>query len=96
MAIAVIQTFPATMEQYEAVNEKLGDDPPQGGLVHSAGVLSDGRMRVFDVWETQADYANFFENRLRPAIDEVAGDEAPTPEIEVYELHDLVVAPSSG
>ena len=92
MAIAVIQTFPATREQYDAVNEKLGDDMPQGGVVHTAGVLSDGRMRVIDVWESQGDYESFLENKLRPAIAEVAGDDAPTPEIEIYELIALQVS----
>ncbi|MFL5870541.1 MAG: hypothetical protein ACJ75R_05630 [Solirubrobacterales bacterium] len=91
MAIAVIQTFEATMDQYNAVNEKLGNDMPQGGVVHTAGVLPDGRIRVVDVWESQGDYESFLNDKLRPAIAEVAGDQAPTPEIEIYELHDLQV-----
>ena len=98
MAVMVISTFEATMEMYEAVNAKLPgpENPPQGGLVHTAGILPDGRMQVADVWETDADWQSFRENVLGPAIYEVAGDDAPTPEIVSYELHDFNVAPGAG
>jgi len=96
VAVMVISTFEATQEQYDAVNEKLGDENPQGGLVHTAGVLPDGRRQVADVWESEADFQNFRENVLGPAIYEVAGDNAPTPEIVIYEIQDLVVAPNAG
>jgi hypothetical protein len=92
MAIAVIQTFEATREEYDAVQEKLDPEanPPEGGIVHTAGTLSNGRMRVIDIWESEADFQRFREERLAPAIAEVAG-ETPVPEIEIYELFDLQV-----
>jgi hypothetical protein len=42
MAVAVIQTFQATMEQYEAVNAKLNaqSDPPAGLIIHTATQLT--------------------------------------------------------
>jgi hypothetical protein len=92
MAVAVIQTFEATREQYDAVNEKLDpeNNPADGGIVHTAGVLSDGRFRVIDIWESEAHFQRFREERLAPVIAEVAG-ETPVPEIEIYELFDLNV-----
>jgi hypothetical protein len=98
MPVVVITTFDATREQYDAVNAKLNaeSDPPQGGLVHTGGQLSDGRMRVIDVWESESDWESFRENRLGPAVQEVGGDLAPAPDIEVYELHDFQVAPNAG
>jgi hypothetical protein len=98
MPVMVISTFEATMDEFNAVNEKLPgpDNPPQGGLVHTAGVLPDGRMQVADIWESEADYQSFRENVLGPAIFEVIGPDAPTPELQVYELHDLMVAPNAG
>jgi hypothetical protein len=98
MPVMVISTFAATMDEFNAVNEKLPgpDNPPQGGLVHTAGVLPDGRMQVADVWESEADWQSFRENVLGPAIFEVIGPDAPTPELQVYELHDLMVAPNAG
>jgi hypothetical protein len=96
VAVVVISTFAATKEQYDAVNEKLGDEMPAGGLVHTGGQLPDGRQRVIDVWESEADWESFRNNTLGPAVQEVAGDQAPVPEIEVYELHELFVAPNAG
>ena len=96
MPVVVISTFDATREQYDAVNEKLGSDPPQGALVHTGGQMSDGRMRVVDVWESEADWENFRNDRLGLAIQEVAGDQAPVPEIETYEIHDFQVMPNAG
>jgi hypothetical protein len=98
MAVMVISTFEATMDEFNAVNEKLPgpDNPPQGGLVHTAGVLPDGRMQVADVWESDADWQSFRENVLGPVIFEVIGPDAPTPELVSYELHDFNVAPGAG
>jgi hypothetical protein len=83
MPVMVISTFEATMDEFNAVNEKLPrpDNPPQGGLVHTAGVLPDGRMQVADVWESEADWQSFRENVLGPAIFEVIGPDAPAPEL---------------
>ena len=91
MAIGVLQEFEATLEQYNAVNEKLGDGIPEGGLVHTASEIGDGKMRVFDVWESQAAYDKFMEEKLGPAIAEVAPDSPPPTKLEVHELHDLVI-----
>jgi hypothetical protein len=90
MAVAVIQTFQATMEQYEAVNAKLNaqSDPPAGLIIHTATQLDDG-MKAIDIWESEADFQSFRESRLGPAVVEVAGPDAPTPEIEAYELFDV-------
>jgi quinol monooxygenase YgiN len=50
-------------------------------------------MRIFDVWDSEQAYSTFREERLMPAVKEVLGgipDEPP--DIEIYELHDLVKA----
>ena len=98
MPVMVISTFDATIDEYNAVNEKLPgpDNPPQGGLVHTAGVLSNGRMQVADVWESEADFQSFRENVLGPAILDAIGPDSPVPDIAIYELHDFNVAPSAG
>jgi hypothetical protein len=45
MAVVVIQEFEATPEEYDQVNEKLGEETPQGGILHAAVDLGGGRMR---------------------------------------------------
>src|SRR5438067_3502736 len=96
MPIAMLQDLSpeVTPELFNAVTAKLNseNDPPQGLIVHSAGQRPDGGFRVFDVWESEEALRRFEEERLIPAITEVAGGQAPPrPEQHIYELQDLVV-----
>jgi hypothetical protein len=36
MAVVVIQEFEATPEEYDQVNEKLGEETPEGAILHAA------------------------------------------------------------
>lgn len=89
MAVGVLsQVQGVTPELYDRVNEKLGDEMPEGGIFHATG-FTGGRMIVFDVWETREHFERFDRERLRPAILEIGGESAPQPDQEVFELHDL-------
>jgi hypothetical protein len=73
-------------------HEKLDaeNNPPEGMIIHTGGEV-EGGMRVFDVWESEAAFDKFNNERLGPAIQEVGGDNAPQPTTrEIYELHDVV------
>lgn len=76
MAEAVIHELPEGIgqEQYDAVNEKLDpqSNPPEGLMVHLAGQGPNGRWRIVEVWESRDQYERFAEERLNPAINEVA------------------------
>jgi hypothetical protein len=96
MPFARLVEFEPTDERgtpsYDAVVERLNvaADPPDGVILHSAGFAGDGTFRVYDVWESR-DQAERFENeRLFPAIEEVAGaDFRPPVKRETYELHNM-------
>jgi len=92
MAIGMIQEAPnTTAEMYDAINSKLqaSENPPEGLIFHSAGPAPKGGLRIFDVWESREAYERFRDERLRPAISEVAGEQGPEPPPEeIYELHD--------
>lgn len=70
MPYAYIQDVPANEHIYEQVKARLGDEPPKGLIAHLA-VRRDGGLRYVDVWETQADWARFREDRLEPAVRDV-------------------------
>jgi hypothetical protein len=89
MAVVVIQEFEATVEEYDQVNEKLGDSPPDGGILHAGIDLGGGRMKAVDVWESADAYQKFVQDRLIPAIAEVNPDAPQAAEPEIYEVHDL-------
>jgi hypothetical protein len=89
MAVVVIQEFEATVEEYDQVNEKLGDSPPDGSILHAGIDLGGGRMKAVDVWESVDAYQKFVQDRLIPAIAEVNPDAPQAAEPEIHEVHDL-------
>jgi hypothetical protein len=95
MPIAMLQELPpeVTPELFDAVSAKLDSEnnPPKGLIVHTAGRRPDGGFRVFDVWESREAMERFEQERLVPAIEEVAqGGAPPRPEQFIYELHEVV------
>jgi heme-degrading monooxygenase HmoA len=83
-----------TWSDYEKVTQALNvdGDPPPGLIVHAAGEV-DGKWRSVDVWESEADYNRFREERLMPAVIQAMGEEAvaagPPPQ-ESFEVKHLV------
>lgn len=58
-----------TRDDYEAVSARVGQEPPEGCLVHIAGPTESG-WRVIEVWNTEDEQRRFQEGRLNPAFDE--------------------------
>jgi hypothetical protein len=82
--------FEATADQYDAVNEKIGADPPDGLIAHSAADKG-GTMKVVDIWESAEKFGAFAESTLGPAVAEVMGGDGPGPQPQIEELHNLEV-----
>jgi hypothetical protein len=96
MPIAIVQDWveeetDRSTANYDTINERLGaaDDPPKGCLMHSAGFTGTG-FRIFEVWETQADFDTFLRDRLMPIVQDVSGGDAPMPQMTIYELHNYM------
>jgi hypothetical protein len=82
------------VEGYEAVTGKVmsGDQLPDGCELHIAGPVEQG-WRVITVWESREQFDRFREEKLLPAIREVAGEAGPPPtEPEVNPVHKLITA----
>lgn len=93
MPVVVQYTAEVGREEYDmvAASIRFHDDPPAGLVVHTAAISRDGRMRIFDVWESIEDHDRFVEHRLRPATLMLVGDRITRwPEPEVHDLHSLV------
>jgi hypothetical protein len=75
MASILKQVLPdvATLELLDAVTEEMGvdADPPKGMIVH-VHYEENGQIHIFDIWDSEADYQDFAENRLGPAMAKVA------------------------
>jgi quinol monooxygenase YgiN len=104
MAFAVIQEFPIegsdrTTANYDRVQEALGtsDNPPAGGLVHTAGFDEDaGVFRIFDVWESEEAWNAFLQDRLMPVVEPLMEQGGRPPETRTYRLDDFMAAPGAG
>ena len=101
MAVAFIQEFKIqgddrSTTNYDTINERLNtrNDPPEGGIVHTAGFDEDaGVFRIFDVWETREQGERFIQERLMPIVEELMAsrsDATPPERQGWYELHDLM------
>ncbi len=91
MAVAIIQEIEASVEQYDAVNDKIQPEanPPEGLIIH-VGSVTGATIKVIDVWESEQAFNDFRESRLGPAVAEVLGEAAGPPNVQVLELHDVV------
>jgi hypothetical protein len=97
MAVVVI-TRPEGVdeEMYDAVNVKLGDEMPEGMIIHTAGRTDDGVFQIVDVWASREAHDRFAQERLMPAINAVMRDmgmpqmEGPPRDQAMYEAHQVL------
>jgi hypothetical protein len=81
-------TAVTTTEQYDETIRRLqeaGDFPPDGMEYHVC-FLSDGNVRVSEIWESREQIDTFAE-RLMPLLAEVGIDPG---EPEVLEIHNII------
>ena len=71
MAVTMTMVIPGgTKELYEGVNSEMGVHPsnlPDGLVAHYASITPEG-IRIFDVWESEAAWNKFAQERLGPAV----------------------------
>jgi hypothetical protein len=94
MAIVVSAVAPGlTSELYDAVSARAmpGDQLPEGCHLHIAGPVEQG-WRVITVWESREVFDRFREEKLVPAIRELAGDGPPDVQPQVDPVHKLIMA----
>lgn len=81
MAYSFTQDVPIDAAVYHRVLEGMGDDPPEGLIVHIAVERAEGGLRYFDVWESEEDWDRFAEERLHPVVHPILsshlGDDFP-------------------
>lgn len=84
----------ASWDDYERVSQAAGVDenPPEGLILHAAGE-ENGRWRSVSVWESQAAYERFRDQRIMPAVKQEIGEDAMTtgpPPQESFEVKHMV------
>jgi hypothetical protein len=92
MAVVVIGKVP-DQSTYEEVSSRVVAEGqlPEGCVAHIAGPTEEG-FRVITVWDSEDQYQRFREEKLLPAIQEVASGEAEGPPAEVQPVHTHISA----
>jgi hypothetical protein len=99
MAVAIVQDWveeetDRSTKNYDAISARImaQEEGPSGMLVHAAGFTGNG-FRIFEVWESQADFDRFVEQTLMPILNEIGTPDDRQPEVTSYELHGFIAAP---
>jgi hypothetical protein len=90
MAIGLrIKFAGGTQEQYVAVHDHLDfeNNLPRGLIFHSSGPV-DGGWGVLDFWHSRAQFDEFAQSRLMPAVQELGDRAFPAPpDIKEFPVH---------
>jgi hypothetical protein len=78
MTYAFIRDVPITEAQYSEVRAEIGDEAPKGLVAHLVLRQDDG-LRYIDVWDSQADWDRFREERVDPAVRKMMAAHGITP-----------------
>ena len=72
---------------YEKVQGAVGDEAPDGLIYHAAGEQDNGNWQSVSIWESEAHFNRFRDERLLPAVRETIGDAAASgpPPTETFE-----------
>lgn len=90
MATARIVETRITPGEYDQMRERLGigDTPPPGGLFHVAALGDDGKLHVFEVWDSREQAEAWSEKVAAARTQAGFGDGPPT--IQYLEVHSMV------
>ncbi len=69
--VQIQKSTKATWDDYERVQQAVGDDAPRGLIFHAAGEVDGGRWQSVSIWESEDDFNRFRDERLMPAVQRV-------------------------
>jgi len=68
MPYAFSQDVPINVEIYNRIIDGLGPETAEGLIAHLAVQRPEGGLRYIDVWESEAHWDRFAEQRLHPVV----------------------------
>jgi hypothetical protein len=77
----------ASWDDYQRVQQALGDQVPDGLIYHAAGEQENGRWESVSIWESEEAFNRFRDERIMPAVRETLGEqfiEAGPPPTEAF------------
>ena len=67
--VQIQKSTQATWDDYERVQQAVGEEAPPGLIYHAAGEVEGGRWQSVSIWESEDDFNRFREERLMPAVE---------------------------
>ena len=89
MAVLCILTGEGfTKEMYEQLRKEVDweHNHPKGELFHAVGFDKSGHIHVTDIWESEEDFNNFLDTKLKPTLEKI---NATMPTGGVYPIHNI-------
>jgi hypothetical protein len=79
-----------TKEMYEQLRKEVDweHNHPTGELFHAVGFDKSGHIHVTDIWESEEDFNNFLDTKLKPTLEKI---NAPMPTGDVYPIYNMNV-----
>ncbi|MEU5415142.1 hypothetical protein [Streptomyces clavifer] len=92
MTYAFTIEVPIDPATYAHIQDGLGTEKPPGLVVHLVQRTTSG-LRYTDVWESEADWKRFADERLHPVVDRVVsaalGFRPPEPSVQRLDVVDV-------
>jgi hypothetical protein len=93
MTILAIHTGDGlTKDMYEYIGKEVNweGNPPPGVIFHAASFDKSGNICVAEVWESEDQWNNFLNTRLKPAMQK---GNIPPPKTQVFQIHTINALP---
>jgi hypothetical protein len=82
-----------TWDDYERVNQAVGDAAPEGLIYHAAGEQPNGNWQAVTIWESEDHFNRFRDEKLLPAVQQALGEamaQAGPPPTESFEAKHVI------
>lgn len=90
MAVARVIETGATPEEYDQVRARVdADGKPAGLVIHVGALTDDGKVRVFELWETR-DHAEEFSKKVMAVRAELGVGGGGPPPIQYLDVHNVI------
>ena len=88
MAILAIHTGNITKDMYENIGKEVNweSNPPPGVIFHAGSFDDSGNICVAEVWESEDQWNNFLNTRLKPAMQK---GNVPLPKTQIFQIHTI-------
>jgi hypothetical protein len=82
-----------TRDMYETLRKDVNweGNPPPGIISHAASFDEAGNICVADIWESEDNWDNYLNTRLKPSMQK---GNIPPPNTQIFQIHNINASPA--